>query len=82
MDSRTKKEKQNEVKKIVSKLTELKLTMIYEPIRELFLILKRYVEESKDIKINIKFPEIKKNIIGNLAIHRSKECWVKITADV
>jgi len=81
MDSRTKEEKQNEVKKIVSKLTELKLTMIYEPIRELFSILKRYKEESEDIKINIKFPEIKKNIIGNLAIRRSKECWVKITSD-
>jgi len=55
--------------------------MIYEPIRELFSILKRYIEESEDIKINIKFPEIKKNIIGNLAIRRSKECWVKITSD-
>ena len=58
MEIRTKQDKQDEVKKIILKLTELQLTTIYEPIRELFRILKLYVEESKDIKINIKFPEI------------------------
>ena len=58
MEIRTKQDKQDEVKKIILKLTELQLTTIYEPIRELFRILKLYVEESKDIKKNIKFPEI------------------------
>jgi Flp pilus assembly secretin CpaC len=81
MEIRTKQDKQDEVKKIILKLTDLQLTTIYEPIRELFRILKLYVEESKDIKINIKFPEIRKNIVGYLAVNKSKECWLKITSD-
>tara|TARA_B100001250_G_scaffold414584_1_gene454171 strand:- start:9147 stop:9395 length:249 start_codon:yes stop_codon:yes gene_type:complete len=81
MEIRTKQDKQDEVKKIILKLTELQLTTIYEPIRELFRILKLYVEESKDIKINITFPEIRKNIVGYLAVNKSKECWLKITSD-
>ena len=35
---RNKIEKQEEVKKIITKLTELKLTIIYDPIKQLFNI--------------------------------------------
>ena len=37
---RTKEERQNEARIIVAKLTELKLTILYEPVRELLKILK------------------------------------------
>ena len=60
--NRTKEEKKLEAKKIISKLTELKLTVIYEPVRELFELLKKYIEEEKNVKINIDFYEIKKNL--------------------
>ena len=43
MEIRTKQDKQDEVKKIILKLTELQLTTIYEPIRELFRILKNFM---------------------------------------
>ena len=77
--NRTKEEKKLEAKKIISKLTELKLTVIYEPVRELFELLKKYIEEEKNVKINIDFYEIKKKFVGNLPIKRTEECWVKLT---
>lgn len=76
---RTKEEKQSEVKKIITKLTELKLTIIYEPIQQLFKELKMYVDGQKSVKINIPFPEIRKNIEGVLPVEANSDCWVKLT---
>jgi|UniRef100_A0A6C0AG71 hypothetical protein len=76
---RNKIEKQEEVKKIITKLTELKLTIIYDPIKQLFNILKDYVKNDKDIKINIPFPEIHKTIEGYLPINKNREVMVKLT---
>ena len=39
MSLRSKKDRQLEVKKILIKLTELNLTIIYEPVRELLSLL-------------------------------------------
>ena len=77
---RTKKERQEEVKKIISKLTELKLTIIYEPIQLLFTLLQSYIHEGKTIKINIPFPTIRKTIVGILPTDKHRECWVKLTS--
>lgn len=77
--NRTKLERQNEVRTIIRKLTELNLTTIYSPIVELMTLLKRYIQEEIDIKIKIPFREIKKNIVGYLPINKNKHCWVKLT---
>ena len=76
---RNKEERKHEVKVIIEKLTELKLTSIYDPVRKLFIELKDYVDNEKTKKINIKFPEIKKIIIGELSIYKNVECWLKLT---
>ena len=56
--NRTKEERQNEVRIIIRKLTELNLTTIYSPIVELMTLLKKYIQEEVDIKIKIPFFEI------------------------
>tara|TARA_Y100000389_G_scaffold205145_2_gene264083 strand:+ start:11330 stop:11575 length:246 start_codon:yes stop_codon:yes gene_type:complete len=81
MNYRTKQEKQDEVKIIVNKLTELKLTTIYDPIQQLFKLLKEYIQNDKDINIKIPFREIRKTIIGCLPVNRNKQCWVKLTSE-
>tara|TARA_Y100000768_G_C23883287_1_gene636334 strand:- start:677 stop:922 length:246 start_codon:yes stop_codon:yes gene_type:complete len=77
--NRTKLERQDEVRTIIRKLTELHLTTIYSPIVELMTLLKKYIQEEVDIKINIPFIEIKKTIVGYLPINKNKPCWVKLT---
>lgn len=76
---RSRKEKKEEVKKIIEKLTELKLTVIYDPVHKLLKELQKYVQEDNDIKINIPFPEIKKHIEGFLPINPKCDCWIRLT---
>ncbi len=78
---RTKKERQDEVRTIISKLTELRLTVIYEPVQKLFDLMKVYVQEGSSVKINIDFPEIRKKIVGHLPIDKSEKCWVKLSSE-
>ena len=54
---RTKKERQEQVKTILKQLSELELTIAYEPIKLLYAILKKYIDEGARLKINIPFPE-------------------------
>ena len=75
---RTKEERQNEARIIVAKLTELKLTILYEPVRELLKILKEYIEIGNNISINIPFVEIHKDIVGHLSKFKNKDCWVML----
>tara|TARA_Y100000389_G_scaffold188459_1_gene211062 strand:- start:310 stop:552 length:243 start_codon:yes stop_codon:yes gene_type:complete len=76
---RTKQERQKEVRIIIDKLTELKLTVIYEPVRDLMSLLREYIQEGEDIKINIPFNEIKKTIVGRLFACVNTPCWLKLT---
>lgn len=78
---RNKIERQEEVKKIIESLTKLNLTLIYEPIKELFAAMRKYIDNEINIKINIPFYEINKTIIGQLYIEKKKECWIKLTND-
>ena len=52
---RTKEERQAEVKKIISTLSDLKLDPTYEPIKILYKHLNEYVNKGERIKINIPF---------------------------
>ena len=82
MGIRNKKERQEEIKIIIKKLTELQLTVIYEPIRSLLISLRNYVEKGENTKINIPFPEIHKTIVGYLPINNRQKCWIELTSEL
>jgi len=82
MGIRNKKERQEEIKIIIKKLTELQLTVIYEPVRSLLISLRNYVEKGENTKINIPFPEIHKTIVGYLPINNRQKCWIKLTSEL
>ena len=46
-EHRTKEERQEEVKKIIKKLTELELSICYEPVKELYAVMKEYIEKGE-----------------------------------
>tara|TARA_B110000881_G_C18531447_1_gene493309 strand:+ start:319 stop:615 length:297 start_codon:yes stop_codon:yes gene_type:complete len=75
---RTKEERQEEIKKIIATLSELELGIIYDPIKELYKIMKEYVEKGIRTEINIPFPEIKRRIKGILAISIREQCRIKM----
>ena len=76
---KTKEERKKEIRIIINKLTELELTIQYEPVKELFKILQTYINEGGKIKINIPFPMINKNIKGLLPDTINEKCWVKLS---
>jgi len=63
---RTREERSQEVKKIITTLSELQLSVEYEPIRQLYNIMKEYISNGERVIVKIPFPEIKKNIEGKL----------------
>jgi len=75
---RTKEQRQDEVKKIIKKLSELQLNIKYEPIHKLFELFKTYINEGNRIEVNIPFPDINRRIKGLLAISIREEVWVTL----
>lgn len=75
---RTHEERQEEAKKIISKLSELKLNLTYEPIQMLYKCLNEYIEKGERIKVNIPFPEINRRIRGILAVSIREMVWIKM----
>jgi hypothetical protein len=75
---RTEEERKQESRTIIDKLTELQLTIAYDPIKQLFIILQDYKKNGGRININIPFPMISKRIKGFLADTVNEECWVKL----
>ena len=73
---RTKEERKYETNKIITKLTELQLTIQYEPIKELFKILQDFINNGNEHEINIPFPLINKRIKGYLTNRIDRECVV------
>ena len=75
---RTKKERQNEVATIIKQLSEFELNMLYEPIKKLYMIFKKYINEGTREEINIPFPEINRRIKGILAISVKEDVWITL----
>ena len=75
---RTKEQRQDEVKKIIKKLSELQLNIKYEPIHKLFELFKIYINEGNRIEVNIPFPDINRRIKGLLAISIREEVWITL----
>ena len=75
---RTKEERQEEVKKIINKLTELELKICYEPIKELYANMKEYIDKGERKEIKIYFPMINRYIKGVLATSIREKCCIKL----
>lgn len=76
MQFRTKKQRQEEVKNVIEQLNQFDLNIKYEPVKKLFSLFKEYIEEDKDVKVNIPFPEINRRIKGKLAIGINEDVTV------
>lgn len=75
---RNKEQRQKEVLPVIRKLTELGLTTKYDAIKELYIKMKEYINNQERIKIKINFPEVKKQIVGILAIGINEKTWIKL----
>ncbi len=75
---RTREERQEEARKIISKLSELQLGLTYEPIQTLYKRLNEYIEKGERILVNIPFPEVNRRIRGVLAISVRETVWIKM----
>jgi len=73
---KTKEERQEQAKNIISEISKLGFTTEYEPIMELYTCLRRYIEIDVPVKIRIPFPEIDRIIIGELKVGKREECVV------
>jgi len=81
-NNRSKEERQREATKIIQSLQKLNLSPgEYEPIRILYNLLQRYIQDGERIEVNIPFPEIHKQIIGVLAIRLTEQVVVKLTKE-
>ena len=74
----TEEERKKEVRIIINKLNELQLTITYEPIKQLFVILQEYIKKGTKVQINIPFPMINKRIKGLLSETINEKCWIKL----
>ena len=76
---RTREEKSKETKEIISSLQKLNLNpRDYEPVRDLYKLMREYVDQEKRIVVNIEFSEIHKRIEGVLANKRTERVYVRL----
>ena len=79
MNNKTKEERQAEIKPIIVKLRELKLTLqSHTEIKELFIQMQRYINEGVKVELDIPFPAYNCCIKGVLSIKRGEKVWVKL----
>ena len=75
---RTKEQRQQEVKEILTKLSEFQLNIKYDPVRKLYELFKEYINDGKRIEVNIPFPDINRRIKGLLAISVREDVWINL----
>ena len=74
----TKEQRQERVKEILGKLSEFQLNIKYEPVRKLYELFKRYINDAERIEVNIPFPDINRRIKGLLATSLKEETWINL----
>jgi hypothetical protein len=80
MPNRTKEQRMAEIKPIISKLSELKITASdHVEIRELLTKIQVYIQQGERIEINIPFPIADVDIKGVLATDVTERVWLKFT---
>ena len=75
---RTKGERRNEITEIIRQLCQFELNAANEPMKKLYTLFREYIEEGKDVKVNIPHPMIKCRIKGMLAMSIKEEVWIKL----
>lgn len=78
VENRSKQERQQEVREILTQLKTFELNMTYEPIKKLMSLLKTYINNGERIKVSIPFPEINRTIRGILAINKKEAVYIKL----
>ena len=76
--SRTKEQRQAEIKPIIIKLTELRLNVSLDEIKNLFALLQNYVNNGERIEIDIPIESLNVRIRGILESDLNKRVWVKM----
>ncbi len=76
---KTQEERQAEVRPIIEKLTELNITVMEPPIKELFSKMRLFVQIGEKIEINIPYPKTNQIIEGVLHPKIGKRTWIKMT---
>ena len=77
--NKTKEERQAEIRPILVKLKELKLTIQeHTEIKELFKQMQIYINEGVKVELDIPFPAYNCCIKGLLSIKRGEKVWVKL----
>ena len=76
--SRTKEQRQAEIKPIIIKLTELRLNVSLDEIKNLFALLQNYVNNGDTIEIDIPIESLNVRIKGVLENDLNKRVWVKM----
>ena len=87
MITRTKAERQTEIRPIIKKLNEIHLKPNIDGIKQLYNHIKTYIDNSnnsnididENININIPCPELNILITGVLEIDLQKKSWVKLS---
>ena len=81
-NNKTKEERQAEIKPIIVKLRELKLSIqSHTEIKELFTQMQRYINEGVNVELYIPFPAYNCCIKGVLSIKRGEKVWVKLESN-
>jgi hypothetical protein len=75
---RTEEERKRLSIEVINMLSDLGLSVSYEPIKKLYFILKKYNQEGNRIEVNIPFPEINRRIKGVLPSSKKEESTVRL----
>ena len=79
MNNRTKEERQAEIKPIIIKLRELRLSIQeHTEIRDLFKQMQLYINDGVNVELDIPFPAYNCCIKGVLSINKREKVWVKL----
>ncbi len=77
---RTKEQRINEIKPIITKLSELKIKASdHDEIKELLTKIQVYIQQGERLEINIPFPIADVDIVGVLATDVKERVWIKFT---
>ena len=75
---KSREERQAEVRPIIEKLTELNITVLEPPIKELFTKISLFVKNGEKIEVNIPYPKTNQIIEGVLHPKIGKRTWVRM----
>ena len=75
---KSQEERQAEVRPIIEKLTELKISVLEPPIKELFTKMRLFVQIGEKIEVNIPYPKTNQIIEGVMHPKIGKRTWIRM----